>query len=193
MEQIPQNRFFISGGMEPCLKKYLEISPDFDYNSGIVILIRKVFLLDQSMHRLSGSLRGTFIQATCQFILGERPVHPVAHQQNLIAGQKRDRLLVPLYRPGKASPDVTGQIFPAWICPDLFQCQISLEGQQGQVAGKIVLPIELNQSAVAPKVNAAVSDAQPSKFPVRTRQATKVEPPLDGQLWSAASTFSIAC
>ena len=166
MEQIPQNRFFISGGMEPCLKKYLEISPDFDYNSGIVILVRKVFLLNQSTHRLNSFLCRTFIQAIFQFILRKRPVHPVAHQQNLIAGQKRDRLLVPLYRPGKASPDVTGQIFPAWICPDLFQCQISLEGQQGQVAGKIVLPIELNQSAVAPKVNAAVSDAQPSKFPV---------------------------
>ena len=77
-------------------KKHLEVSPDFQHNPGIVILIRKVFLLDQSMHRLSGSLRGTFIQATCQFILGERPVYSVAYQQDLITGQQGNRILIPL-------------------------------------------------------------------------------------------------
>ncbi len=44
----------------------MEISPDFDYNSGIVILVRKVFLLNQSTHRLNSFLCRTFIQAIFQ-------------------------------------------------------------------------------------------------------------------------------
>src|SRR5699024_8637105 len=83
---------------EPCLdKECLEVSPDSQHNSGIVILVGKVFLLNQSMHRLNRFLCSAFIQAICQFILGEGPVYSVAYQQDLVAGQQGNRILIPLY------------------------------------------------------------------------------------------------
>ena len=47
----------------PCRdKECLEVSPDSQHNSGIVILVGKAFLLNQSMHRLNRFLCSAFIK-----------------------------------------------------------------------------------------------------------------------------------
>ena len=193
MEQIPQNRSFISGGMEPCLKKYLEISPDFDYNSGIVILVRKVFLLNQSTHRLNSFLCRTFIQAIFQFILRKRPVHPVAHQQNLIAGKRETGSSFHSIAPGS----LARRNWSNFHGGDLRQPLRKSDPPGGPVEsnrGRNCAPGLVESVRRSAKGKCGCLRCSAKQVPrFGTRQATKVEPPLDGQLWSAASTFSIAC
>ena len=134
----------------------------FQDDSSKVILLRQTLFCDlrpQSACRF-GCIT---LQTPGHLLLGQRPVNTVTHKHHLIPRTEKYWLRVPLHLSRKTSPDKAGQIFTTGILIRLLQGHISLQGEQGQVVGKVMVPIELDKSATAPQIDPTVPHAEPGE------------------------------